>query len=167
MAQRLRDILGKLRKPPTDGASQIFALSTMDAERLPQLPSIAVISITAPERAPTSIGELAHVLGLSFADVDILNPDLSDRARSRLADAFPPKQAQAIRAFVESLPREIVSPIVHREGGYSRSRGVATPLHQLYGYAAELQHLPNANMSVVRVMMGDIDGNHKSRKHRS
>ncbi|AXV76515.1 hypothetical protein CJO79_05690 [Ralstonia solanacearum] len=50
MAHRLQDILGKLYRPRTDGTRQVFALSRSDAERLPLLPSVAVISITAPER---------------------------------------------------------------------------------------------------------------------
>jgi len=158
MAQQLRDILGKLYRAPTNGTRQVFALSRSDAEKLPQLVSIAVISITAPERPPASIGEFAHVLRLSFADVDFLNPDLSERARHKLADAFTEQQAHAIRAFVEALPGEITTVVVHCEGGYSRSCAVAIALHRLYGYEAELPHLANANLSVVRTMMGEGRG---------
>lgn len=41
-------------------------------------------------------------------------------------------------------------------GGYSRSCAVATALHRLYGYHAELKNLVQANPSIVRVMMGDV-----------
>ncbi|MDO3523956.1 hypothetical protein [Ralstonia pseudosolanacearum] len=153
MPQRLRDILGKLYKPPTDGRRQVFALSRADAEKLPQLPSVAVISITAPERPPADLGCFAHVLRLSFADVDFLNPNLSGRAKEKLAYAFTGAQAQAVRLFVETLPAEITSVVVHCEGGYSRSSAIAVALHQLYGYDAELPHLLEANSSIIRVMV--------------
>jgi len=80
-AQRLQDILGRLHRPPADGIRQVFALSRADAERLPLLASIAVISITAPESPLANIGGFAHVLRLSFADVDFLNSDISQKAR--------------------------------------------------------------------------------------
>lgn len=152
MAQRLQDILSKLYRPPADGIRQVFALSRADAEKLPELPSIAVISITAPERPPANIGGFAHVLRLSFADVDLLNPDLSARAREKLPHAFTAEQSSTIRSFVEALPDEISSVVVHCEGGYSRSCAVATALHRLYGYHAELRHLTQANPSIVRIM---------------
>ncbi|MGF6547634.1 hypothetical protein [Paraburkholderia youngii] len=155
MVQRLQDILGQIYRPPADGTRQVFALSRSDAEKLPQLPSVAVISITAPDRPPASVGNFAHVLRLSFADVDFLNPDLSTRARDRLVHAFTEEQASLIRAFVEALPEGIASVVVHCEGGYSRSCGVAVALHQLYGYSVNHAHLASANSSVIRVMMGE------------
>ncbi|CAJ0880373.1 hypothetical protein [Ralstonia flatus] len=155
MAQRLKDVLGKLYRPPLDGVRQVFALSRTDAERLPQLPSIAVISITAPERPPANLGGFAHVLRMSFADVDFLNPNLSERARGKLAYAFTEEQGYSIRSFIESLPAEIRSVVVHCEGGYSRSCAVAVALHRLYGFHAELPHLSQANPSIVHVMTGD------------
>lgn len=164
MAQRLQDILGKLYKPPRDGIRQVFALSRADAEKLPQLPSIAVISITAPERPPASIGGFVHVLRLSFADVDFLNPELSKRAREKLAHAFTLEQSQAIRSFVETLPGEVASLVVHCEGGYSRSCAVAVSLHRLYGYHAEVQHLAQANPSIVRVMTEGVPGHRNSKR---
>ena len=164
MAQRLQDILHKLYRPQTDGTRQVFALSRPDAEKLPVLPSIAVISITAPERPPAAIGDFAHVLRLSFADVDFLNPDLSERARGKLAHAFTEEQAEAIRSFVEALPDEICSLVIHCEGGYSRSCAIALALHQLYGYQVELAHLTEANRSIVRVLMGDFRSHRKSKK---
>lgn len=158
MAQRLQDILSKLYRPPKDGVREVFALSRADAERLPELPSIAVISITAPERPQANIGGFAHVLRLSFADVDFLNPDLSVRARGKLVHAFTPEQAQAVRSFVEALPDETKSVVVHCEGGYSRSCAIAIALHRLYGYHAELPHLSQANPSIVRVMTEGVRG---------
>lgn len=164
MAQRLPDILHKLYRPPHEGTRQVFALSRPDAEKLPLLPSIAVISITAPERPPANIGDFAHVLRLSFADVDFLNPDLSERARGKLADAFTEEQGDAIRSFVEALPDEVCSLVIHCEGGYSRSCAVAVALHRLYRYHVELTHLTNANRSIVRVMTGDVGGHGKPKK---
>ena len=166
MPQRLQDVIGKLYKPSSDGVRQVIALSRSDAERLPPLPSIAVISVVAPERPPASLGSFAHVLRLSFADVDFLSPNLSNRAQAKLVHAFTEAHAQAIRSFIEALPDEIASVVVHCEGGYSRSCAIALALHRLYGYHAELQQLSQANPSIVRVMMGDDRGHHKLRKVR-
>ncbi|WP_426396456.1 hypothetical protein ACN9M1_00480 [Ralstonia sp. R-29] len=163
MAQRLQDILSKLYRPRADGRRQVFALSRSDAERLPELASIAVISVTAPERSPANIAGFAHVLRLSFVDVDFLNPELSARAKEKLPHAFTAEHGSAIRAFVETLPSEIASVVVHCEGGYSRSCAIAVALHRLYGYHAELQHLSQANPSIVRVMIDDARG-HDERK---
>ncbi|RQZ59315.1 hypothetical protein [Burkholderia sp. Bp9004] len=160
MTQRLQDVVGKLYKPLANGARQVFALSRGDAEKLPQLPSIAVISVTAPERPPASLDGFAHVLRLSFADVDFLNPSLSKKTRDKLAHAFTLEQAQSIRSFVEALPIEIVSVVVHCEGGYSRSCAIALALHRLYGYRAEIEHLSQANPSIVRMMMGNDRARH-------
>jgi len=162
MPQRLTDIFGKLYRPPADGSRQVFALSRADAEKLPQLPSIAVISITAPGRPPADIKGFAHVLRLSFADVDFLNPNLSDRARAKLDHVFTPEHSHAIRSFVEALPIEAASLVIHCEGGYSRSCAVALAVHRLYGYHVQLQHLTDANPSIVRVMMGEVRRSRKA-----
>ncbi len=166
MAQRLQDILGKLYRPPADGRRQVFALSRADAERLPELASIAVISVTAPERPPANIAGFAHMLRLSFADVDFLSPELSARAKEKLPHAFTAEHASAIRTFVETLPPEIASVIVHCEGGYSRSCAIAVALHRLYGYHAELPHLSQANPSIVHVMIGDARGHDRRKEAR-
>lgn len=158
MPQRLQDILGQLYRPPAGGKRQVFALSRADAERLPELESIAVISVTAPERPPANIAGFAHVLRLTFADVDFLNPELSARAKEKLPHAFTAEHSSAIRTFVEALPPEISSVVVHCEGGYSRSCSIAVALHRLYGYHAELPHLSQANPSIVRLMTGDVRG---------
>ncbi|MGA4111062.1 hypothetical protein ACI2T3_08515 [Ralstonia nicotianae] len=163
MAQRLRDILGKLYRPPTDGLRQVFALSRADAERLPELVSIAVISITAPKRPPANIAGFAYLLRLSFEDVDFLNPELSARAKEKLPLAFTAEHGSAIRTFVGTLPPEIASVVVHCEGGYSRSTAIAVALHRLFGYHAELPHLSEANPSIIRVMMGE-GSRHDERK---
>ncbi|ATG21067.1 hypothetical protein CO705_14905 [Ralstonia pickettii] len=166
MAQRLRDILGKLYRPPPDGIRQVFALSRSDAERLPQLASIAIISVTAPERPPANLAGFAHVLRLRFEDVDFLNPELSARAKKKLPHAFTAEHASAIRAFVETLPPEIESLVIHCEGGYSRSPAIALSLHLLYGFRAELQHLEQANPSILRVLTGDVRGHDVRRRVR-
>ena len=162
MVQRLQDILSKLYRPPTDGTRQVYALSRSEAEKLPPLPSIAVISITAPERPPANVGSIAHLLRLSFADVNFFDPDLSERARAKLPQAFTVKHSEAIRAFISDLPDDIRTVIVHCEGGYSRSCAVAVALHRLYGYEVSLEHLAGANPSIIRVMLGDIPKSYKS-----
>lgn len=153
MKQQLRHVVDKLYKPDSDGARQVFAMSRSDAEMLPPLPSVAIISITAPERRPAKLDGFAYLLRLSFADVDFLNTSLSKRAQEKVTDAFTQEQANVIRSFVESLPVEVSSVVVHCEGGYSRSCAIALALHRIYGYHAELDHLSQANPSVVRRMM--------------
>ncbi|RQS05580.1 hypothetical protein [Burkholderia sp. Bp8991] len=155
MTQRLGDVLGKLYKRPASGTRQVFTLSRRDAEKLPRLPSIAIISVTAPERLPASLDGFAHLLRLSFADVDFLSPNLSKKSRGKLVHAFTAEQAQAIHSFIEALPTEVVSVVVHCEGGYSRSCAIALALHRLYGYQVEIEHLSQANPSIVRTMQGD------------
>ncbi|WP_150738264.1 hypothetical protein [Pandoraea anapnoica] len=158
MPQRLKEVIDCLYKPPTDGGRQVFALSRADAEKLPRLPSVAVISITAPERPPANLDGFTRLLRLTFADVDFLSPNLSERARGKLIHAFSEEHRNSIRSFVEALPDEISSVVVHCEGGYSRSCAIAVALRQLYGYHTELQHLSNANSSIVDVMMRDVPG---------
>ncbi|MFP4896329.1 hypothetical protein [Paraburkholderia sp. EG304] len=155
MTQRLQDVVGKLYKPLANGVRQVFALSRGDAEKLPRLPSIAVISVTAPERPPASLDGFAHLLRLSFADVDFLKPDLSRKATENLTHAFTPAHADMVRSFVECLPDEITAIVIHCEGGYSRSCAIALGLHRLYGYNVEMEHLAHANSSILRVMTGD------------
>lgn len=133
----------------------MFALSRADAERLPRLPSIAIISVTSPDRSPANLDGLDHLLRLSFADVNFLSPLLSTKAQDKLVNAFTVEQAQTIRTFVEALPDEIASIVVHCEGGYSRSCAIALALHLRYDYDADLEHLVLANPSVIRVMVGD------------
>ena len=152
MTQRLPDVVGKLYKPLENGMRQVFALSRGDAEKLPRLPSIAVISVIAPERPAASLDGFPHLLRLSFADVDFLSPSLSKKSRGKLVHAFTAEQAQAIHSFIEALPTEIVSVVVHCEGGYSRSCAIALALHRLYGYQAEIEHLSQANPSVIRLI---------------
>ncbi|THJ50847.1 hypothetical protein E9536_26000 [Burkholderia sp. LS-044] len=162
MTQRLQDVVSKLYRSPVDHARQVFAVSRSEAERLPRLPSVAVISITAPERSTANLDGFGHVLRLSFADVDFLKPDLSRKATKSLTHAFTPGHADMIRSFVECLPDEINAIVVHCEGGYSRSCAVALGLHRLYGYNVEKEHLAHANSSILRVMTGDdsIDRSH-------
>ncbi|KUY86208.1 hypothetical protein [Burkholderia sp. RF4-BP95] len=163
MVQRLQEVVGKLYKPPANGSRQVFALPRGDAEKLPRLPSIAVISVTAPERPLASLDGFAHLLRLSFADVDFLSPNLSNKSRGKLAHAFTAEQAQAIHSFVGALPTDVVSVVVHCEGGYSRSCAIALALHRLYGYRAEIDHLSQANPSVVRMMERDGRTHHRGR----
>ena len=153
MPRRLQDIVSKLYRPAV-GVRQVFALSREDAERLPRLASIAVISITAPERQEAQLDGFTYVLRLSFADVDFMNPNLPEKSKKKLVYAFTSEQAQAVRQFVDCLPADITSLIVHCEGGFSRSCAIALGLHRLYGYHVEPEQLTQANPSVLRVLTG-------------
>nr|WP_254600644.1 hypothetical protein [Achromobacter kerstersii] len=155
MLQTLAEVVSRLYRPPEDGIRQVLALSRHDAEKLPRLPSIAIISVTSPERPLANLDGFDNLLRLRFEDVDFLSPDISMKARKKLVHAFTAVQAKAIRSFVSALPEEIRSVVVHCEGGYSRSCAVALAIHRLYGYHAETKYLVQANPSVVQLMMAD------------
>lgn len=163
MSRRLTGVIAMLYRQPTDGVRQVFALSRAEAERLPRLSWVAVISITGPGRPQADIDGFDHVLRVSFADVDFLSSTLSPRARAALGDAFTIEQAQAIRRFAEFLPSEITSVVVHCEGGYSRSSAVALALHRLYGYRIALGRIAEVNPSVLSVMMSNPAPQRKKR----
>lgn len=166
MTRRLTEAITRLYRRPLEGTRQVFALSRAEAERLPRLSWAAIISITAPGRPPADVDGFEHVLRVSFADVDFFSPTLSPRAREALGNAFTVDQAKAIRQFVESLPSQITSIVVHCEGGYSRSCAIALALHRLYGYQVAVGRLTEANPSVVRLMMGEGQTQWKANRSR-
>nr|WP_315593688.1 hypothetical protein [uncultured Cupriavidus sp.] len=149
MPLQLTDAIDKLYKPPRDGTRQVLAMSRSVAEKLPRLGSLAVISVTAPGRPLASLDGFRQVLRLSFADVDFMNPELSARAREKLVDAFRPEHVERIRKFVEALPGEVATVVVHCEGGYSRSCAIALGLHRLYGWETDAELLAEANPTVL------------------
>ena len=150
MTPRLKTVIHELYRPAQ--RRKVFALSRAQAESLPRLLTVAVISITAPERPAASLDGFEYLLRLSFADVDHLAPELSARARDKVSQAFTVEQAQQILAFVSRLPPGILSIVAHCEGGYSRSCAVAYVLNELYGYTVEFERLHNANPSIIKVM---------------
>nr|WP_284454534.1 hypothetical protein [Cupriavidus campinensis] len=152
MPLQLKEAIDKLYKPPRDGKRQVLAVSRGVAEKLPRLESVAVISVTAPGRPLASLDGLKRVLRLSFADVDFMNPELSARTKEKLADSFRPKHEEMIREFVDALPGEVATVVVHCEGGYSRSCAIALGLHRLYGYETDTKLLGEANPSVLHTM---------------
>lgn len=156
MSPHLRSVISRLyRPPPAPSPRQVFALPRADAEQLPPLETLAIVSITPPGQPDASLPGIAAplILRLSFADVDFLNIDISARAKTRLHERFTAQHAAAIVEFVAALPPEIRSIVVHCVGGYSRSCAVAKALNQLYGYAVEHERLEAANPSILRVMM--------------
>lgn len=155
MNTRVKDIIAKLYRPPEHGR-RVFALSRGDAERIPLITGVAVVSITAPEKAPAQLPAYEYLLRLSFADVDFLG-EISARAAEKLPAAMTRQDAAAILGFVQALPSSIHSLIVHCEGGFSRSAGVVKALEELYGYEVEEARLTQANPSVVRTLL-DIAG---------
>lgn len=151
MSQSLKEVIDLLYKPP-QGQRQAIAVSRRVAELLPPLPTVAMISITASERAPAEVDGFTPLLRLSFADVDYLNPEISARAKAKIKDGFTFQQAQEIHSFVRALPTEIRTLVVHCEGGYSRSCGVVLALHKIYGFAVNEKSLMQANQSIVQTM---------------
>lgn len=151
MSNYLPTVISRLYRPPAD-RRQVFALSRADACRVPPIPSVAVISITAAEKGPAQLQEFNSLLRLSFADVDFLSKDLSARAKAKVNGAFTPEQAQEIIDFIDQLPEYVRSVVIHCEGGYSRSCAVAQFLREAHGYAADTDRLTLANPSVYQTL---------------
>ncbi|WP_153133343.1 hypothetical protein [Dechloromonas hortensis] len=148
---RLAEIIRKLYHLP-QSHRQALALSRAHAERVPVLPGVAMISITAPERSPAQLDGYEHLLRLSFADVDFAEKGISDRAKAKLPAAMSVGQAQQILDFVSTLPADVHTLLVHCEGGFSRSCGVVVALREIYGYAVEPERLTKANPSVTALL---------------
>jgi predicted protein tyrosine phosphatase len=150
MTSRLKAVIDELYRPAQ--RRKVFALSRAEAESLPRLPTMAVISVTAPERPSANLDGFEHLLRLSFADVDHLGTELSARAREKVSKAFTVEQAQQVLSFVTKLPPGVLSIVAHCEGGYSRSSAVAYMLNELYGYTVEFERLQKANPSVIKML---------------
>lgn len=148
MPDSLRRVVDHLYRPPASGR-QVFALSRCDAERLPLIHGVALISVTAPEKEPAQLQPFEHILRLSFADVDFNDKTLSARAKKKLKQAFTKEDAKHVIGYIDSLPDHIHSVVIHCEGGYSRSCAIALFLHQKYGYQAEVATLSEHNPSIL------------------
>jgi predicted protein tyrosine phosphatase len=149
---RLKALIARLYHP-VPGQRQVFAVGRAEAEQLPALATVAVISITAPGKPDAKLAKFSHVLRLSFADVDFNRNDLSERARKKLSDAFRIDQARAVHQFVDELPAEIASVVVHCEGGFSRSSAIALGLSVRYGHLARVPHANAANRSILEMIV--------------
>lgn len=167
MKQHLSKVIAALYRVPSTGTRRVFALSREEAERLPSLPTFAIVSITAPERPLANLNAPAYALRLSFADVDFGSADLSLRALAKLPHAFTSEQANHVRQFVESLPGRVNAIVIHCEGGYSRSCAIALALHHLYGYEVDIERLAQANPSVLRLMLAQAQTSKKRTNRRS
>lgn len=169
MSNRIKDVLARFYRPP-QGRRQALALSRADAEKIAEqlqaVPGVALISITAPERPEASLGHFEHLHRLSFADVDFLSEDLSDRAKKKLEHAMTEGQAAEILSFVNGLPDDVHTILIHCEGGFSRSCGVVVALHDLYQYQVEHERLADANRSVTE-MLKRVNAGRKSGKKKN
>ena len=161
MSPRLKHVISALYRP--QARRRVFALSRAEAESLPPLPSVAVISVTAPGRSLAELAGFENVLRLSFADVDHLSPDLSARAKAKVAEAFTLEQARQVIAFVGSLESDVHDLVIHCEGGFSRSCAIARFLHEQFGFEAEVDRLHDANQSVLEVLHRAARGGSKRR----
>lgn len=153
MSRRLHAALAQLYRPSDGRPRTVVALCRRDAEKLPPLQTTAVISITAPGRPPAVLREFGRLLRLSFEDVDFLATNLSERAASRVEHCFTAQDALTIWRFVDDLPAEIHSIVIHCEGGHSRSCAIALALHDCYGLTADPQQLTKANPSIYKLML--------------
>src|SRR5450830_1560084 len=119
MSKRIGIIISKIYKHPVNGR-QALAISRDDAEQLPLLPGVAMISISGPEQTPAILPPYDHLLRLCFGDVDFLRKDLSVRAKAKISTAMKSRQAVEILDYIEALPETVHTLIVHCAGGYSR-----------------------------------------------
>jgi predicted protein tyrosine phosphatase len=108
--------------------------------------------VTAPGRSLAELAGFERVLRLSFADVDHLSPDLSARAKAKVAEAFTLEQACQVIVFGEALESHVHDLVVHCEGGFSRSCAIAKFLREQFGFEAEVDRLHDANKSVLEVL---------------
>lgn len=155
MEKNLKQLIDRLYKPLA-GKRQAMAMSRSSAEQLPLLPTVGIISITAPERGPAKLAPFPSLLRLSFEDVDFQSSNLTARSKSKLNSAFNKEHAGKICDFIESLPAEIVSVVVHCEGGYSRSTAVVQALHDLYEFQVDAGTLKQANPSVLALLRQEV-----------
>lgn len=153
MSPRLKDVINQLYRPVLQGGRQVFALSRAEAEQLPRLSNVAIISIISPGQAPAAFDGLEHLLRLEFEDVDFLNTELSAKAKEKLPGSFTDNQARLIRSFIENLPALVHTIVVHCGGGFSRSCAVAFCINRLYGYRVEADRLQQANPSVIQILL--------------
>lgn len=152
MSKRIGDIIAKIYRHPDD-ARQVITMSRAEAERIPLLPGVAVISIGASQHTPAKLPPYEHLLRLYFSDVDFMKKDLSIRAKKNLLTAMTQEQAKEVIEYVSGLPVSIHTLIIHCAGGYSRSAGVAAALHEIFGYAVENEKLKEANSSVKKALI--------------
>ncbi|WP_075256683.1 dual specificity protein phosphatase family protein [Herbaspirillum camelliae] len=148
----LHQVLERIFRPSSNAVRQVVAVPRSVAEQIPLVDSVAVISVTAPEKLQASLAAFEHVLRLSFADVDFLSAEMTKRRQAKLKAAFTAQQAGTVLAFVEALPQNIRTIVVHCEGGYSRSCAIALALADIYGYEADRASLGEANPSVLRTL---------------
>lgn len=152
MSKRIGEIISKIYRRPVEGR-QVLTASIAEAEALPLLPGVAVISIVAPGREPADLPAYQHLLRLNFADVDFLDKNLTERAKAKLNAAMTPSHAKELHAFIQELPSTIHIVLVHCQGGISRSPGVAAALNAVYGYSIETERLKKANESVTQLLI--------------
>lgn len=159
--ENLASVISRLYKPVTTKV-QVFALSRAEAKKLPLLETVAVISITSAAKGEATLAGFNHILRLSFEDVDFNSNDLSFRAKHKLSGAFQPSQAIKIIEFIDNLPTNIRSIVIHCEGGYSRSCAVAMFLYENYNCEVELNTLNEYNPSVKQLLNQELGSKRKN-----
>ncbi|QJQ03411.1 hypothetical protein C798_25200 [Herbaspirillum rubrisubalbicans Os34] len=154
MPAQLHQVLDAIFRFAAAGSQrQVIAVPRAVAQQLPLVENLAVVSITAPEKEQAALAPFEHVLRLSFADIDFLSNDMSQRSKAKLKDAFTAEQAREVITFINKLPATIATIVVHCEGGYSRSCAIAKALHHIYGYEVRREDLKEMNPSVLAVML--------------
>lgn len=152
MSNRIKDVFAIIYSPLVEG-KRILALSRADAERIPPLPGVAMLSITAPGTVPANVAGYEHLLRQSFSDVNFVTTNPAAKIQKKTPTAITKEQALEIHDFVQALPDSIHTLLIHCEGGFSRSCGVASALTVVYGFEVEDERLKRANQSVKKMLL--------------
>lgn len=91
---------------------KLTVLPRLACEALPWAPGRAFISITNPRQAPAVLPHNQPILRLGFHDIDYPLEGWKE---------MTPANARAVLKFVENLPPETLSLVIHCEHGASRS----------------------------------------------
>lgn len=113
------------------------------AERLDPQDSMALISIRSPGFEVLLRPGWKHLLILEFNDIDRKMPPWK---------LFDKDQAKQVIDFVESLPDEVDSIMVHCEAGISRSAAVALFIKDCYAPDLELKYSEFHNRHVRNLL---------------
>lgn len=109
------------------------------AERMTPQDNMAMISIRSPRLEVLLRPGWKHLLILEFNDID---------KKFHPWKLFDKNQAQQVIDFVESLPDEVDSLMVHCEAGISRSAAVALFIRDYYAPQLELKYAEFYNKHV-------------------
>lgn len=111
---------------------RIMHCPQIHAERMTPDANMACISITEPDVPPAKLNGWSHLLRLCFHDVDKQQfPDEWEGMTEKYT-FFDENMAKQILDFVDALPPNIDTLVVHCYAGISRSAAVSRVLHSYF-----------------------------------